>query len=95
MLVVYSQQDGLTRGVTRTFDGKNPCSLCKSISRATAEERASQHSKQKATPTESVWAAIVTENRFDPRVFQCQLLIVLPLFFNNLIHSPLTPPPRA
>ncbi len=95
MLVVYSQQDGLVRGVTKTFDGEHPCSLCTSITRATAEERTGQDGKQKIAPTESVWAAIVTANAFCPPAFQRQPLTVLSQPFSNLVHSPPTPPPRA
>ena len=28
MLVNYAAQDGLTAGIVKTFDGKNPCQLC-------------------------------------------------------------------
>jgi hypothetical protein len=38
MLVSYSRQGDLVSAVTKTFDGKHPCSLCKQVERAKSQE---------------------------------------------------------
>lgn len=48
MALDYGQRYGWAEGLSRTFDGKNPCSLCHSITE-TKREQSSQHS---ATLTE-------------------------------------------
>ena len=44
MAVAYSERYGLTEGLTRTFDGKNPCGLCEKITEARQESAAADHS---------------------------------------------------
>ena len=48
MLVKYTTCGNLREGVVKTFDGKNPCCLCKSIKKVRAEESAQQ--KNPAAP---------------------------------------------
>ena len=38
MIVTYSQQDGLTKGVKDTFSGERPCHLCKKIDNVKKDE---------------------------------------------------------
>ncbi len=40
MAVTYSGRYGLAEGIGRTFDGKNPCPMCKNIAKARQDERA-------------------------------------------------------
>jgi hypothetical protein len=35
----YSQRDGLTAGLTQTFDGDHPCSVCKAIQDGKKQEQ--------------------------------------------------------
>jgi len=42
MLVSYSQQDGLSAAIEKTFDGKHPCKICKVVKKGSADE----HEKQ-------------------------------------------------
>src|ERR1700756_1547698 len=39
MIVQYSQRDGLTAGLTQTFDGDHPCSVCKAIQDGKKQEQ--------------------------------------------------------
>ena len=39
MIVQYSQRDGLTAGLTQTFDGDHPCSMCKAIQDGKKQEQ--------------------------------------------------------
>ena len=39
MIVQYSQRNGLTAGLTQTFDGGHPCSVCKAIQDGKKQEQ--------------------------------------------------------
>lgn len=39
MLVAYSQASNVREAISRTFDGKHPCPLCKAIERGRQEEK--------------------------------------------------------
>jgi hypothetical protein len=64
MLVSYTQERGLKRGVIETFDGNHPCKLCKKA----AEIRQQQHSQEpteKQVPTQRprlAWAEMVSSD---------------------------------
>lgn len=42
MLVVYSSSQGVVEGISRTFDGEHPCSLCLAIAEAKDQQDDSQ-----------------------------------------------------
>lgn len=46
MLVTYSQQRGLKRGVVETFDGKHPCPLCAKAASIRKQERQTPPAEQ-------------------------------------------------
>ena len=48
MLIEYSSSDGLLEGARKTFDGENPCDMCRSI--AAAKQERSQHEEQAPAP---------------------------------------------
>jgi hypothetical protein len=39
MLIAYSQHDSFRQAVTKTFDGRHPCSLCLQVQRGQSEGR--------------------------------------------------------
>jgi hypothetical protein len=41
MLVKYSEAEGVEVGISKTFDGKHPCSLCLSIAKKQTEKKQS------------------------------------------------------
>jgi hypothetical protein len=45
MIVSYSRQASFTQAVSKTFDGKHPCCLCKAIQKSRAEEKSRQQVK--------------------------------------------------
>jgi hypothetical protein len=94
MLVAYSQQDGLVRGVTKTFDGQHPCSLCKSIVGSAAQERTTQTGQAKFAPTETIWMAVVSDSAPRLPVFASDRFEVTHETCHGLVHSPPTPPPE-
>jgi hypothetical protein len=42
MAVDYSSADGLSTGLSKTFDGKHPCKLCKLVSESKKAEKKSE-----------------------------------------------------
>jgi hypothetical protein len=46
MIVTYSQQDGLAKGVKDTFSGERPCHLCKQIDSVKKDESKQPLSKE-------------------------------------------------
>src|ERR1700750_1712363 len=55
MLVSYSQQDGLTVGIQKTFDGKHPCKICKLVNKS---ERNEQNSKLVKSAVKIDWILV-------------------------------------
>ena len=39
MIVSYSKQDGFEKAISKTFDGKHPCNLCKMVSTGKKAEK--------------------------------------------------------
>ena len=48
MLIEYSSTDGLLEGAQKTFDGTNPCDMCRSI--VSAKQVRCQHEEQAPAP---------------------------------------------
>jgi hypothetical protein len=61
MIIQYSQQSGIKAGLTETFDGAHPCSLCRAI-------KAGNNDEQKKAPLLQVafkQDLLAEENRFE------------------------------
>jgi hypothetical protein len=61
MLVSYTQERGLKRGVIETFDGEHPCSLCKKAAELRQQEQP-QDPAEKQLPAQRqrlAWAEMV------------------------------------
>jgi hypothetical protein len=61
MLVSYTQERGLKRGVIETFDGKHPCELCKKAAELRQQEQPKDPAeKQLPAPRQKLaWAEMV------------------------------------
>lgn len=57
MIVSYSRDASLAEAVSRTFDGKHPCKMCKVIKQARAEEK-QQQQKQESKPDSKIKLAL-------------------------------------
>lgn len=64
MLVSYTQERGLKRGVMETFDGNHPCGLCKKAAELRQQEQAPDPAeKQLPTPRQRLaWAEMVASD---------------------------------
>lgn len=95
MVVNYSARYGLTEGVTRTFDGKNPCPMCKKIERARQTQKENKPSTA-PSPSDLVWLqpassglpAVVAET--DRHGYAALSVLVA-----SRTDRPATPPPRT
>jgi len=47
MIVSYSRAASLSEALTKTFDGKHPCSLCKAIQKGRADEKKQEQQQVK------------------------------------------------
>jgi hypothetical protein len=62
MLVTYTQERGLKRGVIETFDGRHPCNLCKKAEQLRQQEQPSNPDEKQAPPAPRprlAWAEMV------------------------------------
>lgn len=91
MFISYSPGATLSEALTKTFDGNNPCNLCKLVREGEKTERAQEMLKAEVKFEFSLMAA--TADLFPPR--PC------PQFINTVssalarLEAPLTPPPRS
>lgn len=91
MIVQYSQRDGLTAGLTQTFDGDHPCSMCKAI-----QDGKKQEQKAPLLQTEVKKDCLAPWNRFG--VFQ--EWVKMKYFgsgeqIEEVAFEPAVPPPRS
>ena len=92
MIVQYSQQSGLKAGITQTFDGEHPCSVCKAI-------QDSKKREQKKTPvlqTELKKDYLAPWNRF--QLHQGWVEVKYPRSgeqHESVAFEPAVPPPRS
>jgi hypothetical protein len=91
MLVKYSEAEGVEVGISKTFDGKHPCSLCLSIAKNKQTEK-----KQSSQFAAAKIYLISHTQRWTPqplRFFWCLETPIASLFSRD--SSPPVPPPRV
>ena len=67
MLISYSQEAPITEAITKTFDGKNPCGLCKEIQQRRGEESKQQPNSAKPCKLDLAVQWLVATFEFDYR----------------------------
>lgn len=80
MLVSYSQERGLKRGVIETFDGSHPCGLCKKAAELRQQEKP-QDPAEKQLPSQRqrlAWAEMIASD-----------LLEMPVIAGHEIHLPI------
>lgn len=91
MMIDYSRDGSVCVAITKTFDGKHPCCLCKAI------EAGKKSEKKKESSVE------IKKMEFPPYVADAPLILPArpPLFprvdsaARSIFQKPLTPPPRT
>jgi hypothetical protein len=94
MIVTYSRDGSLTEAVSKTFDGKHPCCMCKAVESGRQEEQ--KQSKEKLTPDAKIKCVLPVEIAclYNPVATEAPLAIttLAPLSHQT---EPQTPPPRV
>jgi hypothetical protein len=65
MLVSYTQERGLKRGVFETFDGAHPCELCKKAAEIRQQEQPRDPEEKQAPPAQRfrfAWAEMIASD---------------------------------
>jgi hypothetical protein len=57
MIAAYSRDGSITQALSKTFDGRHPCRLCKMIQQGRAEEK--KHSQRQLKPESKLDVGIV------------------------------------
>jgi len=90
MVTVYSRDVSLAVAISKTFDGKHPCMLCKSIAEGKRTEKKSKETnevKKLEFPCAINFSLSGSIARYSPILFEPSLGSILP-------HGPPAPPPR-
>ena len=91
MVVSYSQNATLNEALTKTFDGKHPCKLCKAVQEGKQTEK-----KQEVLKVETKLEFCLASKKlllFPPTVFTLLSVATDSALSRN--ESPPTPPPRG
>ena len=91
MLADNLRTHSLSESVSRTFDGKHPCPICRAIAAAKKSEKKSEFTAQ----TQKLEFPPAKENFVLIAPSHFQLLPVANAFAESLLQQPLTPPPRG
>lgn len=92
MMVDYSNEEGLAKGVSMTFDGQHPCCLCKVVARSREEEEKRQ--PQDVTRVEMAFRSFVPPgNRIAMEPRWTDVCTVKFIFLPDGISIPGGPPP--
>jgi hypothetical protein len=95
MAVTYSQAEGVWVGLSNTFDGQHPCSLCTSVRRAAVPERTDESSSTRLPPTETIWVAVLPLESAWVATDGGQPVATRPEYYLSDRGAPPTPPPRV
>lgn len=92
MVISYSQNSSLKAAVTKTFDGKHPCALCKAIQKGRAEEQ--KREQQQINPALKLDLAVVWQAAELKFASEGEPIPVPDLCAATRREAPPTPPPR-
>ncbi len=93
MIVAYSQTDSFRQAVSKTFDGKHPCPMCKSIQKGRAEEQQKKH--HQVNPDSKLDLAVVWQVATFDFTAVHQLVPLTSAAALARAEAPPRPPPRA
>jgi hypothetical protein len=90
MVASYSQNTPLKEALTKTFDGKHPCCLCKAIAATKKSEKKNEFTSQ----FQKIEFPPLKENPLLIAPANFQLFPLINSSAKSLGQKPLTPPPR-
>jgi hypothetical protein len=102
MLVDYTQERGLKRGVIETFDGDHPCKLCKKAAEIRQQEQPQDPAEKQAPPAKRfrfAWAEMIVSNLLKmPEIaghdISVPIIACIVRDSGRSADAPLSPPPE-
>jgi hypothetical protein len=92
MVIQYSQHGGIAAGLTQTFDGAHPCSMCRAIKAASDQEQ----KKAPLLQTEFKKDFLAEEDRFEVQRTWTELNYSwFDEHMQSVVFRPAVPPPRT
>jgi hypothetical protein len=92
MLLSYSRGGHIVTAVTKTFDGKHPCSLCKEVARSKSTEPRPTNAMELESQATFVQPALVTLVRLEGTSWKLEI----PEWHGEVrAEQPTAPPPRG
>jgi hypothetical protein len=103
MLVTYTRDRGLARGVAETFDGKHPCPMCAKaakLKKDAAGENPSERRREEAMRFRLAWAEMVSSERLRmPAIAGCEVSVAVIAWaardLGRGADAPASPPPEV
>ena len=102
MLVTYTQERGLKRGVIETFDGEHPCEMCKTaekLRQQKGDDPAEPSAPQGTRPNLAWGPMMIPAGKFQSPVPKCKDIPLLAAEWRQVITGrrvggPEPPPPK-
>jgi hypothetical protein len=101
MLVTYTQERGLKRGIIETFDGEHPCEMCKTAQklRQQSDNPEEPAAPQKTRPNLAWGPMMIPAGRFQTPVPESRDLLMVVAGWQQLwtgrgVDGPEPPPPK-
>jgi len=92
MLLSYSRGGHIVTAVTKTFDGRHPCSLCKEVARSKSTEPQPAQNMEVESQATFVMPALVTLVRLEGTSWKLEI----PEWHGEIrAEQPTAPPPRG
>ncbi|EDY17741.1 hypothetical protein CfE428DRAFT_4780 [Chthoniobacter flavus Ellin428] len=92
MLLSYSRSGHIVTAVTKTFDGKHPCSLCKEVARSKSAEPQPAQNMEVESQATFVMPALMTLVRLEGTSWKLEI----PEWHGKArAEQPTAPPPRG
>ena len=92
MVINYSQGTSLKEGLSKTFDGKHPCCLCKMVQAGKKSENKPDAQISKIIKSDLLMETRVVATGFTPLEFEISPCVIS---FSSQVASPLSPPPKS
>jgi hypothetical protein len=102
MLVTYTQERGLKRGVIETFDGDHPCEMCKTaenLHRQNGDDPAEPSAPREMRPNLAWGPMMIPAGKFKSPMPKCRDILVLDAAWQQTltgrgVDGPEPPPPK-
>ena len=93
MVVTYAQHESLPTALSKTFDGKHPCELCRAVAKGQQSEK--HHDPLTTLKKQGLVGATVSVTSLNLSAPEIEPVLIRRAFSApNRPHTPPSPPPR-